>query len=54
VDGLVIDHTDVREEARISALGMRVLVTEAVMRDEDDRERLAREVLHFCSELATR
>jgi len=54
VNGMVIDHIDVKEKARISALNMRVLVTEAVMRDEADRERLAREVLRFCSELATR
>jgi LPPG:FO 2-phospho-L-lactate transferase len=45
VDGFVVDRLDEQEGARISALGMRVLVTDAVMRDEHDRERLAREVL---------
>ena len=49
VDGMVIDRSDGKEEARISALGMGVLVTDAVMRDGADRERLAREVLRFCS-----
>jgi LPPG:FO 2-phospho-L-lactate transferase len=51
VDGFVVDRLDGEEEADISALGMRVLTTDAVMRDEPDRERLAREVLNFCSEL---
>jgi LPPG:FO 2-phospho-L-lactate transferase len=51
VDGFVVDRLDGGEEARISALGMRVLVTDAVMRDEHDQERLAREVLSLCSEL---
>ena len=31
----------------IEALGMRVLATDAVMRDAPDRERLAREILEF-------
>jgi LPPG:FO 2-phospho-L-lactate transferase len=52
VDGFVVDRLDGEEEAEISALGMRVLTTDAVMRDGPDRERLAREVLNFCSELA--
>ncbi len=53
VDGFVMDRVDENEEASISALGMRVLSTDAVMRDEPDRERLAREVLDLCSKLAT-
>jgi LPPG:FO 2-phospho-L-lactate transferase len=52
VDGMVIDRSEGGEEARISALGMRVLVTNSVMRNEADRERLAQEVLHFGSGLA--
>jgi hypothetical protein len=48
-----VDRLDGEEEAEISALGMRVLTTDAVMRDEPDRERLAREVLNLCSELGT-
>jgi LPPG:FO 2-phospho-L-lactate transferase len=51
VDGFVVDRLDGEEEAGISALGMRVLTTDAVMRDGPDRERLAREVLNLCSEL---
>jgi LPPG:FO 2-phospho-L-lactate transferase len=51
VDGFVVDRLDEEEEVEISALGMRVLVTDAVMRDGPDRERLAREVLNLCSEL---
>ena len=46
-DGMVVDRVDERERAEIEDLGMRVLVTEAVMRDEVDRARLAREVLDF-------
>jgi LPPG:FO 2-phospho-L-lactate transferase len=51
VDGFVVDRIDGGEETRISALGMRVLVTDAVMRDEPNRERLAREVLSLCLKL---
>ena len=47
VDGMVIDRTDAAEKDDIAALGMKVLVTDSVMRDEKDRERLAREVLEF-------
>ncbi|MDQ4001537.1 MAG: 2-phospho-L-lactate transferase [Actinomycetota bacterium] len=51
LDGFVIDRFDEEEEAGISALGMHVFATDAVMHDEADRERLAREVLLFCSGL---
>jgi LPPG:FO 2-phospho-L-lactate transferase len=51
IDGFVVDRLDGEEEAEISALGMCVRTTDAVMRDGPDRERLAREVLNFCSEL---
>jgi hypothetical protein len=51
IDGFVVDWLDGEEVAEISALGMRVLTTDAVMRDEPDRERLAREVLNLCSGL---
>jgi LPPG:FO 2-phospho-L-lactate transferase len=54
VDGMVIDRIDEGKEASISALGMRVLATDAVMRDQADRERLAREVLRFSSRLGER
>jgi len=51
LDGFVVDRSDGGEEAGVSALGMRVLATDAVMRDEEDREHLAREVLDLCREL---
>lgn len=51
IDGFVVDRLDGEEETVISALGMRVLTTEAVMRDGPDRERLAGEVLNFCSQI---
>jgi LPPG:FO 2-phospho-L-lactate transferase len=51
IDGFVVDRVDGGEKARISTLGMCVLVTDAVMRDEPDRERLAREVMSLCSQL---
>jgi len=47
VDGMVVDRTDQSERAGIGALGMRVLVTESVMRDAEDRARLASETLEF-------
>ena len=47
VSGMVIDGVDEGERLGIEALGMRVLVTAVIMRDEPDRVRLAREVLGF-------
>src|SRR5215207_2390920 len=54
VDGMVIDRVDEGERADIENLKMRVLATDAVMRDADDRARLAREVLEFGAGLAAR
>jgi LPPG:FO 2-phospho-L-lactate transferase len=51
LSGFVFDRSDEQQADAISALGMRPLVTDAVMRDGPDRERLAREVLGFCGEL---
>jgi LPPG:FO 2-phospho-L-lactate transferase len=51
LNGFVFDRTDEQQADAISALGMRSLVTDAVMRDGPDRERLAREVLGFCGGL---
>ena len=53
VDGMVIDRMDREEKAEIEDLGMRVLATEAVMRNYKDRTRLAREVLGFCAGVET-
>ncbi|MBC7291391.1 MAG: 2-phospho-L-lactate transferase, partial [Actinotalea sp.] len=45
VDALVVDHADADLVPAIEALGIRAVVTDAVMRDRPDRARLAREVL---------
>jgi LPPG:FO 2-phospho-L-lactate transferase len=47
VDGMVVDGIDAGERAGIEALGIQVLITDAVMRDAGDRARLAMEVLQF-------
>ncbi|HLC26563.1 MAG TPA: 2-phospho-L-lactate transferase [bacterium] len=44
-DFLVIDSIDRDQASAISALGLEVLVTETVMRNRDDRRRLARGIL---------
>jgi LPPG:FO 2-phospho-L-lactate transferase len=53
VDGLVIDRLDSAETERIRALSLEVLVTDTIMTDTRDRERLAGEVLRFAAELRT-
>jgi LPPG:FO 2-phospho-L-lactate transferase len=45
IDWMVIDRVDEGERSEIEALGMRVLATDAIMRDPHDRARLAREVV---------
>ena len=52
--GFVIDRSDAEEGPEIEGLGMRVLATDAVMRDEGDRARLGREILKLCSDLGAR
>ena len=47
VEGMVVDRLDEGARPEIEALGMRVLATDAIMRDAPDRTRLAREVLGF-------
>lgn len=54
IDGLVIDGADAGEAGAIRGLGMEVLVTDALMRDDDDRLRLARETVAFAADLAAR
>jgi LPPG:FO 2-phospho-L-lactate transferase len=46
-DGFVIDRADANQAGAIEALGMNVLVTDALMRDDADRARLAGECLAF-------
>lgn len=52
LDGLVLDETDAALAPAISALGMRTLVTQTVMRNNADRERLGRETLAFVESIA--
>ena len=54
VDGMVVDSVDREERAGIEAIGMRVLVTDAVMRDGRDRARLAGETLEFGAGMVAR
>ena len=54
VDGMVVDRADQSERAGIEILGMRVLVTESVMHDAEDRARLASETLKFGAGLVAR
>lgn len=54
VDGIVIDVVDGDLAPAIEQLGSRVLVTETVMGGEQDRRRLASEVLDFARSLAAR
>lgn len=49
--GMVIDALDAADAPRIEALGMRVLVTDTIMRDASERARLAREVVRFAEAL---
>ena len=51
IDGLVIDTADAERAPAVEALGVRALVTPSVMRDDDDRRRLARETLAFAAGL---
>ena len=54
VDGMVIDAVDTEERDAIEALGMRVCVTNTIMHNDDDRRRLASEVLSFAGALSGR
>jgi len=45
IAGLVIDREDVAAEPALRALGLNFLDTQAIMHDDDDRVRLARETL---------
>jgi len=54
VDGMVVDSVDREERAGIEDIGMRVLVTDAVMHDGRDRARLAGETLEFAAGMVAR
>ena len=51
LDGMVIDRQDSAESERITTLSIRVLATDIIMGEMDDRERLAGEVLEFARHL---
>ncbi|HEY4001538.1 MAG TPA: 2-phospho-L-lactate transferase [Candidatus Xenobia bacterium] len=47
LDAFVMDRADAALKPAVEALGLRVLVTDTIMRDRTDRLRLAREILEF-------
>ena len=53
IDGMIVDRLDEALAPCIEALGMRVHVTEAVMRSDDDRAQLARKALAFATAIAS-
>lgn len=52
VDGMIIDRVDEALAPRIEALGMRVHITETIMRSDADRAALAQESLAFAQAIA--
>jgi LPPG:FO 2-phospho-L-lactate transferase len=52
IDGLVIDREDAGLRPRLQEQGLRVAVTDTVMRSLDDRVQLARDVLDFADAIA--
>lgn len=51
IDGLVIDTVDSAEAAKIESVGLRVFVTDTIMKTDDDKIRLAQETLAFARRL---
>ena len=51
IDGLVIDRVDESAAPRIESLGLKVLVTDTVMKTDDDKIRLAEETVAFAKAL---
>lgn len=54
LDGFVIDQQDRAQASYVESLGLRVLVTDTVMRNQADKERLAREALSFARAIHSR
>lgn len=52
VDGLVIDERDRPLRAEIEAAGLRVCVTDALMKGPQDQARLAQTTLEFAASIA--
>jgi LPPG:FO 2-phospho-L-lactate transferase len=51
LDGMVIDRADAGLVDRIEAMGIAVLVTDTIMRSDDDRRSLAKQTLAFAERL---
>ena len=51
IDGIVIDVQDEQQSSRIEEMGLRVCVTNTIMRNLEDRDRLAVETLEFARTL---
>jgi LPPG:FO 2-phospho-L-lactate transferase len=51
IDGIVIASQDEDQSAAIEQMGIRVLCTDTVMRDDADKDRLARETVAFARSL---
>jgi LPPG:FO 2-phospho-L-lactate transferase len=54
IDGLVIDRIDEAAAQHIESLGLKVLVTDTVMKTDDDKIRLAEETVAFAKALKSR
>ncbi len=52
VDGFVLDAQDAALAPRIEALGMRVRIADTMMRNDDDKRRLAATALEFVDEIS--
>jgi LPPG:FO 2-phospho-L-lactate transferase len=52
ISGLVIDETDAALAAQIESIGIRTCVTPTIMRNAQDRRRVAQECLDFATALA--
>ncbi len=52
IDGFVLDRTDAALGGAIEALGMKVHVTDTMMRDDTDKQRSAAETRDFVDGLA--
>jgi LPPG:FO 2-phospho-L-lactate transferase len=50
-DSLVIDTVDVSEASAVEALGMGAVVTSTVMQSDDDKDRLAREIVALAEQM---
>lgn len=50
IDGLIIDTIDAGAKATVEALGLRVAVTDTVMKNQADQARLAADVLTFAAQ----